>query len=314
MAAAMAEEIDLTYSPPPTRYEDGPGTQEEDRRDEHIVLPDTPATVVRRRRSVKTADSISSTDTDGDELLYLDFLGRRGVSARRSLEMPLHEPQQCGTSDKLPEPAVKNEMFGKSSSSSRVKSGDFGATATTKPTSRRERPSADKGPMLRGAAQSGSSLETAAAEFDKLLESMDCDTAQLEAQRHACQRKATVGSGKATGGGASAISASTGSNTSSTSASISASSSTDGGRSDSASPPVIADAIIVDTNSAEDEIFVGLSTGGERNVLRKRLDLGDIHLIGQGRCLVVERKEICDLAASIKDGRWENLARFRFGP
>jgi len=52
--------------------------------------------------------------------------------------------------------------------------------------------------------------------------------------------------------------------------------------------------ILVDTNSAEDFLFEGLGGGTMQcpHVVRQRQDLGDVVIVGRGRRLVLERKEI----------------------
>ena len=81
--------------------------------------------------------------------------------------------------------------------------------------------------------------------------------------------------------------------------------------------------IIVDTNAAEDGVFEALRRGcdaaddGDRAVVRRRLDVGDV-LVTSGedqepdgrRTICLERKRWDDLAASVCDGRWrEQKAR-----
>jgi len=52
--------------------------------------------------------------------------------------------------------------------------------------------------------------------------------------------------------------------------------------------------ILVDSNSAEDFLFEGLGGGTTQcpHVVRQRQDLGDVVIVGRGRRLVLERKEI----------------------
>jgi hypothetical protein len=52
--------------------------------------------------------------------------------------------------------------------------------------------------------------------------------------------------------------------------------------------------ILVDTNAAEDFLFAGLGGGTAKcpHVVRQRQDLGDVVVVGRGRRLVLERKEI----------------------
>lgn len=63
--------------------------------------------------------------------------------------------------------------------------------------------------------------------------------------------------------------------------------------------------IIVDTNSAEDNLFTRLSAKDASCVERARLDVGDVHIIAQGSHIIVERKHVNDLSSSIVDNRYK---------
>lgn len=70
--------------------------------------------------------------------------------------------------------------------------------------------------------------------------------------------------------------------------------------------------IIVDTNTAENQLFEGLKaevcTGDGSVVDRRRLDLGDVELRSEGsesKAIVIERKTTADFAASFVDGRYK---------
>lgn len=66
--------------------------------------------------------------------------------------------------------------------------------------------------------------------------------------------------------------------------------------------------IIVDSNAAEDAVYHAL-VECVPCTSRRRLDIGDIHLIGKKHSVLVERKTWSDLAASMSDGRLNEQKR-----
>ena len=65
--------------------------------------------------------------------------------------------------------------------------------------------------------------------------------------------------------------------------------------------------ITVDTNAGEDCLFELLSerAPGGTTFVRRRLDVGDVHLDGPRFDLAIERKTLADLCGSISSGRFE---------
>ena len=62
--------------------------------------------------------------------------------------------------------------------------------------------------------------------------------------------------------------------------------------------------IVVDTNPGEDHVFQHLERISH-NVIRRRLDVGDVQATIDDKIVVFERKTWSDLASSICDGRWK---------
>ena len=61
---------------------------------------------------------------------------------------------------------------------------------------------------------------------------------------------------------------------------------------------------VVDTNAGEDGVYNKLTTLAT-NVIRKRMDVGDICAMTPKRRYVFERKTWSDLNSSLQDGRWK---------
>jgi ERCC4-type nuclease len=66
------------------------------------------------------------------------------------------------------------------------------------------------------------------------------------------------------------------------------------------------DAIVVDSNAGEGEIFELLHASEPAAVRRQRLDVGDIVLRANGETIIIERKATNDLASSLTDGRYKD--------
>jgi len=64
--------------------------------------------------------------------------------------------------------------------------------------------------------------------------------------------------------------------------------------------------VVVDTNKAEDDIFNALVfRHPELAVHRERLDVGDVHIVGENAVVVFERKALSDFLASLRDNRYK---------
>lgn len=71
--------------------------------------------------------------------------------------------------------------------------------------------------------------------------------------------------------------------------------------------------VTVDTNAAEAGLYKALEDAyGSEQVLRSRLDLGDVRMQRENGLIFFERKSWADWAASVQDGRYkEQKARFK---
>lgn len=63
--------------------------------------------------------------------------------------------------------------------------------------------------------------------------------------------------------------------------------------------------VLLDTNAAESPLLAPLAEllGGDA-ITRRRLDIGDVHVVHGDTTIIVERKTWGDLVASLRDGRW----------
>ena len=64
-----------------------------------------------------------------------------------------------------------------------------------------------------------------------------------------------------------------------------------------------AEQIVIDTNAGEDALFNYVSSRAACEVVRRRLDVGDVMLCSRHGTIIVERKSTLDLVASLGDAR-----------